>query len=99
MKRLVCLTTLAAGALALAAPAPAQDKAAPPQDSRLGKPLDYNGYFPWTPPTDLKEWQRRRDFVKAQLLVSQGLWPMPKKTPLRAVIHSPIKRDGYTVEK
>ena len=40
---------------------------------------------------------RRR--VRRQILVSQGLWPMPTKTPLARVIHGKIDRGEYTVEK
>lgn len=70
-----------------------------PADPRLGKPKDYNGYFPWTPPKDLKEWEKRRAFVKARVQLANGLWPMPEKTPLKPVIHGQIERDGYTIEK
>ena len=41
----------------------------------------------------------RCDFVRRQLLVSQGLWPMPTKTPLNAVIHGKIDQGEYTIEK
>jgi dienelactone hydrolase len=70
-----------------------------PKDRRLEKAKDYNGYFPWTPPTDLKAWNARKEVVRRQVLVSQGLWPMPTKTPLNAVVHGKIERDGYTIEK
>jgi len=70
-----------------------------PADSRLGKPKDYNGYFPWTPPKAKEEWAKRRQEVREQVLVANGLWPMPEKTPLKAVVHGLIKRDGYTIEK
>ncbi len=33
------------------------------------------------------------------MLVATGLWPMPEKTPTKAVIHGKVERDGYTVEK
>jgi dienelactone hydrolase len=71
----------------------------PPKDSRLGKPKDYNGYFPWTAPKDLQAWKKRRQEVREQVLVATGLWPMPKKTPLNPVIHGKIDRAGYSVEK
>src|SRR5438128_250699 len=70
-----------------------------PSDSRLGKPKDLNGYFPWTPPTDMQSWAIRRQQVREQVLVANGLWPMPEKTPLKPVIHGKIERDGYTIEK
>ncbi|WP_153556851.1 alpha/beta hydrolase family protein [Roseimaritima sediminicola] len=64
------------------------------------RPLkDLNGYFPFHPPASLQQWQQRREFVRRQILVATGLWPMPTKTPLNPVIHGKIERDGYTVEK
>ena len=72
---------------------------APPEDVRLGPLKDLNGYFPFTPPRSVTEWEKRADSVRRQVLVSQGLWPMPTKTPLNAVIHGKVERPGYTVEK
>ncbi len=70
-----------------------------PSDARL-KPLkDYDGYFPFAPPATKEEWESRKERVKRQILVSQGLWPLPTKTPLNAVIHGSMERDDYTVEK
>ena len=37
--------------------------------------------------------------MRQQLLVALGMWPSPTKTPLNAVIHGRVERDGYTVEK
>ena len=37
--------------------------------------------------------------MREQVLVANGLWPMPPRTPLNPVIHGKIDRDGYTVEK
>jgi hypothetical protein len=45
------------------------------------------------------QWQERSRAIREQILVSSGLWPMPEKTPLRAVISGKIARDGYSVEK
>jgi len=70
-----------------------------PNDVRL-KPLkDLDGYFPFTPPTSKAEWEKRAERVRRQILVAEGLWPMPTKTPLNAVIHGRIDRGEYTVEK
>ena len=70
-----------------------------PRDRRLEKPIDFNGYFPWTPPKTKGDWDRRKEVVREQILVSQGLWPMPPKTELNAKVSGPITRDGYSVEK
>ena len=69
------------------------------EDARLGPLKDLNGTFPFPAPKSVQEWEPRRDFVQRQLVISQGLWPMPTKTPLNAVIHGKIDQGDYTVEK
>ncbi len=64
------------------------------------KTRDYNmKYHPWTPPGSLKEWQAEAKKLRTQILVSQGLWPMPEKMPLQPVIHGKIDCGDYTIEK
>jgi hypothetical protein len=87
------LATLAV-AVSLVLPVHGEEK-----DSRLGKPKDYNGYFPWTPPSSKDAWKKRRQEVREQVLVATGLWPMPARPPIKATIHGKIARDGYTIEK
>src|SRR5437899_8911217 len=70
-----------------------------PTDVRLGPPKTLNGYFPFVVPKTKKAWEARRKQVREQVLVANGLWPLPEKTPLNAVIHGKIERDGYTMEK
>lgn len=69
------------------------------EDSRLQPLKDLNGYFPFNPPSSLSEWEVRKEQVRRQILVAEGLWPMPTKTPLNAVIHGKVEGDGFTVEK
>ena len=69
------------------------------EDIRLQPPKDLNGYFPFNPPSSLSEWDERREQVRRQILVSQGVWPMPTKTPLNPVIHGKVEGDGFTVER
>ena len=69
------------------------------EDARLGPLKDLNGTFPFPAPKSVAEWEPRRDLVRRQLLVSQGLWPMPTKTPLKAQIYGKIDQGEYTVEK
>jgi dienelactone hydrolase len=73
--------------------------AARAEDVRLQPLKDLKGYFPFPPPTDLAAWESRKEEVRQRILISQGLWPMPTKTPLNAVIHGKIEREGYTIEK
>ncbi len=58
-----------------------------------------DAYHPWVPPTTLSEWKVESAKIRRQVLVSNGLWPMPKKTPLEPVIHGKVDRGDYTVEK
>ena len=70
-----------------------------PADKRLGNLKDLNGYFPLEVPATKEEWTKRADVVRKQVLVSQGLWPMPTKGPLKPVIHGKVERDDFTVER
>ena len=69
------------------------------EDIRHQPLKDLNGYFPFNPPASLEQWEERKEYVRRQILVATGLWPMPTKTPLNPVIHGKIEGDGYTVEK
>jgi len=71
----------------------------PISDIRAQPLKDLNGYFPFTPPTDLAAWESRADDLRTRVKVATGLWPMPDRTPLNPVIHGKVKRDGFTVEK
>jgi dienelactone hydrolase len=70
-----------------------------PNDVRLQPVKDLDGYFPFTPPKSKEEWEKRAAEVRQRILVSQGLVPMPTRTPLNAVIHGKIDRPEYTIEK
>lgn len=70
-----------------------------PDDCRLNDLKDLNGYFPFDVPKNLEAWKQRREEVRMRMLVSQGLWPTPTRTPLNPVIHGRLKFEGYTVEK
>lgn len=45
-----------------------------------------------------KEWEQRRDYLKKQILVSAGLWPMPDKTPLSPKYYQKVEHSDYVVE-
>ena len=68
-------------------------------DYRLGGLKDLNGYFPFSVPSTVSEWEDRAQLVRERILVSQGLWPLPKKTPLNPVVHGKISFGDYSVEK
>ncbi len=71
----------------------------PPSDKRLAPLKDLNGYFPFHVPDSIEAWQKQREATHRRILVALGLWPMPNQTPLNAVIHGKIDREGYSVEK
>lgn len=81
--------------------------AAHADDVRLAPLKDLDGSFPFTPPATLDAWKERAAKVRQRILVSQGLWPMPEKTPLNPQIHGTITKGpeakgnegtgGYTV--
>lgn len=89
---LVASLFVALGAL----PMVAQEK-----DKRLMEPAKHYNlkYHPWDPPATKDTWEARKPILKEQLLVSQGMWPMPEKAALNATVHGKIERDGYTIEK
>ncbi len=70
-----------------------------PQDVRLGPLKDLNGYFPFTPAKSPEEWSPRAAEVRRRILVANGLWPMPERTPPNAVVHGKLDRDTYTIER
>lgn len=70
-----------------------------PADSRLGALRDLNGYFPFQPVASAAEWNARAPQLRTQLRVALGLLPEPTKTPINAVIHSPVDRPEYTVSR
>ena len=70
-----------------------------PKDIRLGPLKDLDGYFPFSPPEAVDDWNDRAERVRRRMQVALGLWPMPTRTPLNAVIHGKIDRGDYTVEK
>ena len=59
----------------------------------LTHPHDFKPAF-----ADRAAWEKRAEFLRRQALVSQGLWPLPPKTPLNPVIHGKIDRGEYTIE-
>lgn len=101
MQRILAVTFfLLAPCLAIADPTRVLPVGKPPDDSRLTttRKLDKD-YFPMTVPVSKEAWEIRRRELREQVLVSNGLWPLPEKTPLNPVVHGKIERDGYTIEK
>ena len=91
------LSLLAAGSLA-ALPARAGDTV-PRVDRRAVEVRTLDTPYAFTPPADEDAWLARSRFLREQILVSAGLWPMPEKHPLNAQVFGRIERSGYSVEK
>ncbi|MHC4585937.1 MAG: alpha/beta hydrolase family protein, partial [Planctomycetota bacterium] len=48
--------------------------------------------------SNLAEWKARAERIRKAILVGAELSPLPKKRPLKRIIHSRRKYDGYTVQ-
>lgn len=70
-----------------------------PADRRLGPLRNLDGIFPFEPHSSREAWQSRAEALRRQVRVSLGLWPWPTRTPLNAVVHGKVAREGYTVER
>lgn len=109
VKNLLCSTLSIVGGFALLttltiAAASAQDTSVfesgqLPNDSRLQPRKDLNDYFPFEVPEGKAAWEARADELRRQTMIATGVWPMPEKTPLNAVVHGRFHRPGFTVEK
>ena len=100
MKRILIPLCAVICAFAVIAEVPrAFPKGQQPDDVRL-KPLkDLNGHFPFAVPKTLKAWEARKAELQRRVAVANGLFPMPPKTPLNAVIHGKVHREGFSAEK
>lgn len=56
------------------------------------------GYFPFNRQA-AANWTQRKQDIRDRVLLASGLYPMPTKTPLNAVVHGRIERDDYTIDR
>ena len=73
--------------------------AADSTDSRWSEPRQVNGHHPFRSGGPVETWPERADAIRERIQIGSGLWPLPERTPLNAVIHGKVEMDGYTVEK
>lgn len=97
-------SALVTAAVALSIPAAALAQAAAPAPApAYPRPLaELNtGYFPFhrEGPITPETWPARQKQIRERILLASGLFPLPTKTPLNAVIHGRIERDDYTVDR
>lgn len=81
---------------AIASTLVAQEAAQP----ELPRPLrELNtSYFPFNRQA-AANWKQRKEEIRTRILLAAGLYPMPTKTPLNAVVHGRIERDDYTIDR
>ncbi|MBI5396489.1 MAG: acetylxylan esterase [Verrucomicrobia bacterium] len=60
-----------------------------------------SSYFPFNAdgPAIPEGFAQRKEAVRNRILLAAGLFPLPTKTPLNAVIHGRIERDDYTIDR
>jgi hypothetical protein len=75
------------------------DSVEPPADPRRTHVRSNAEGASFQPPATIQGWRDRARAVREQLLVTQGLWPMPPKTPLQPKVFGKLDRGDYTIEK
>lgn len=69
-----------------------------PLDRRLGPPRRVSEGNDFKPYTDRAAWEARVRYLRKKSLVAAGLWPLPKKCPLNAVVTGEMDCGDYTIE-
>jgi dienelactone hydrolase len=92
-------TIVACATLTLLAYVPRARGEAPPAFDRRVEARTLNTPWSFIPPVDAKAWRSRAALLRAQILVSAGLWPLPEKCPLDPHVFGRIERADYSVEK
>src|ERR1044071_6831666 len=49
--------------------------------------------------TTRSEWETRARSIREQILVSCGLWPLPKRAPVHPIVFDKVEREDYSIEK
>jgi len=89
MKSLICVLLYTAAA----------SSQVPEKDARWDTKEATRFEFPMPHYASKAEWLARRDHLRKQILSAAGLYPMPKRTPIKFEIFGKLERDGYTIEK
>ncbi len=81
-----------------AMPAPASGGIAMTIGGPADAPRDLNTHHLFAAPGSKPEWEARKRVIRRQILFSAGLWPMPKKTPLKPRVTGRIEGPDYIIE-
>ncbi|MCX7044814.1 MAG: hypothetical protein NTX50_04900 [Candidatus Sumerlaeota bacterium] len=68
-------------------------------DGRVTRAKDCNTTQSFAAPDSLGTWEKRKAWLHRMILVANGLWPLPAKTPLDAEVFDKKTHPDYTVEK
>ena len=71
----------------------------PTQDSRNTNTPDTDTHAKLPEFHNLQDWEKRKAFLRKQILSATGLYPMPKRGAPHAAVFGRLERDGYTIEK
>jgi hypothetical protein len=71
----------------------------PAQDARNVNLPGTDTHMPLPQFGSLPGWDKRKAFLRQQILTSTGLSPLPEKTPLHAQIFGKLEEKDYTIEK
>ena len=71
----------------------------PAADRRMTELRHLDLHYEFSAPASREAWEPRVGQLRAQILASAGLLPMPEKAPIRATIFDRLDRGDYTVEK
>ena len=62
--------------------------------------LALGNQFPFKVCQSAADWDERREKLTRQLLVANGMWPIPEdRPPPVATVHGRVEREGYTVDR
>ena len=78
---------------------PARPPDSTSDDVRLGAPKTLDDHFPFQPSKNGRGVAIEICRVRERILVSQGLYPLPTRTPLNGVIYGCTDCGDYTIEK
>jgi dienelactone hydrolase len=70
----------------------------PEKDERAAHVIDLNTPRSFPNIASRVEWEKWSEQLRQQILVSNGLWPMPDRPPIKAHFSGRIERDGYSME-
>ncbi|WP_051057971.1 acetylxylan esterase [Rhodopirellula baltica] len=72
---------------------------APVASESLPELKTLDGHFPFEVPETLEQWESRAEQLRTRVAMATGLHPMLPRPPIKATIHSVVKRDGFQIEK